>query len=64
MTLFIRIEDHHKSPIYEPTGLLVLKIHIQQSQQRRIFPVKPPVHYNLQLCFIKPLHHLEQKTFI
>ena len=24
MTLFTRIEDHHKSPIYEPTGLLIL----------------------------------------
>ena len=26
MTLFTRIEDHHKSPIYEPTGLLILKL--------------------------------------
>ena len=26
MTLFTRIEDHHKSPIYESTGLLILKL--------------------------------------
>ena len=30
-----------------------LKTHIQQSKQRRIFHVKPPADYNLQLCFVK-----------
>ena len=27
MTLFARIKDHHKSPIYEPTGPLILNIY-------------------------------------
>ena len=65
MTLFTRIEDHHKSPIHELSARpLILNTYIQQSKQRQIFPVKPPVYYNLQFCFVKPLHRLEQTTFI